>query len=578
MKIVYRKKARKNEQLAKSLAAKTGIEPLIAEFLCDKGYTSQESIERFMNFSEANLRKVNDMKDGERFMQRLVEAVKKRQKIIIYSDYDGDGVCAASIFIWTFRWLGIKAEYFISNRFIEGYGLSVKGMQRLLDEHPDVQLVVTCDNGIVAFDGVDYAKSKGVDVIVSDHHNASPDGRLPKCPVVCEKRLDEDGSKIESFCGAELSRRICVELTKRLNRYDSLKGKMELLYAFSGFATITDVITLDASNHYVCKKGLEIINKFPREFPCFKALYEACELRNHIDEVTIGYHFGPMVNASGRITGEATTAVELFISKFDSDAKTRAEELIGLNTIRQDKSLEQQHLAKLEYERRGMENARFVILRGIDGAYFDEGIAGLIASYIVDNFKKPCICLAKTEIAGIYKGSGRSIEGFNLKATLDMCSDLLLGYGGHPMAAGVSVKKENIDLLMRRLNELSERVEEIVEYIDIDYLEKPTEFSFEMIDEYNKYLAPFGTGFEKPNFGTYGYFTNDIKVMKEKHIKTKLRNKNDNIDLLWFNCMTKFEMLAPTNKKVIVIGQPSINEFNGNVTTQFIADYIAVIG
>ena len=576
MKTIIRKKERINAKLSHKLSLETNLAPLICEYLCDHGYTSKEKINNFINFNENNLKNITEMKDVKPFILRLANAVINHEKIVIYGDYDSDGICATTIFIKTLRLMGEDPSYFISNRFTEGYGLSIKGMQRLLAQYPDTKLIVTCDNGIVAFEGVDYAKSKGVDVIVSDHHIASPDGRLPDCPVVCEKRRDENTSQLEGFCGAELARRLCILLTQVLRKYEPLKDELKSLYAFAGFATITDVIELNSSNHFIAKKGLEEINNYKKDTPCFAALKEVLSINSNIDEVSIGYHLGPMINAAGRITGDASLPVELFISNDIVKAKKLALELRKLNEIRQEKSFEQQQLAKKEYDQFHMENDTFIILKGIDGESYDEGIAGLIASYIVENYKKPCICLAKTENDDIYKGSARSIEGFNIKVALDNCSQFLEGYGGHSMAAGLSVKKSNINQLHEHLNDLSKNTENLIEYIDVDYFESINNFDFGMIDEYRRYLAPFGVGFEKPTYATSGLFDQNKYIMKDKHVKTKLKDGNEAIDLLWFNSINKLERIRPEGKLIFATGLPSINEFNGTRSIQFIVDYLSL--
>ena len=576
MKTIIRKKERINAKLSHKLSLETNLAPLICEYLCDHGYTSKEKINNFINFNENNLKNITEMKDVKPFILRLAKAVINHEKIVIYGDYDSDGICATTIFIKTLRLLGEDPSYFISNRFTEGYGLSIKGMQRLLTQYPDTKLIVTCDNGIVAFEGVDYAKSKGVDVIISDHHIASPDGRLPDCPVVCEKRRDENTNQLEGFCGAELARRLCVLLTQVLRKYEPLKDQLESLYAFAGFATITDVIELNSSNHFIAKKGLEEINNYKKDAPCFAALKEVLSINSNIDEVSIGYHLGPMINAAGRITGDASLSVELFISNDIVEAKKLVLELKKLNEIRQEKSFEQQQLAKKEYDQFHMENDTFIILKGIDGESYDEGIAGLIASYIVENYKKPCICLAKTENDDIYKGSARSIEGFNIKVALDNCSQFLEGYGGHSMAAGLSVKKSNINQLHEHLNDLSKNTENLIEYIDVDYFESINNFDFGMIDEYRRCLAPFGVGFEKPTYATSGLFDQNKYIMKDKHVKTKLKDGNEAIDLLWFNSINKLERIRPEGKLIFATGLPSINEFNGTRSIQFIVDYLSL--
>lgn len=577
MKTIIRKKERINAKLSHKLSLETNLAPLICEYLCDHGYTSKEKINNFINFNENNLKNITEMKDVKPFILRLANAVINHEKVVIYGDYDSDGICATTIFIKTLRLLGEDPSYFISNRFTEGYGLSIKGMQRLLAQYPDTKLIVTCDNGIVAFEGVDYAKSKGVDVIISDHHIASPDCRLPDCPVVCEKRRDENTSQLEGFCGAELARRLCILLTQVLRKYEPLKDELESLYAFAGFATITDVIELNSSNHFIAKKGLEEINNYKKDTPCFAALKEVLSINSNIDEVSIGYHLGPMINAAGRITGDASLPVELFISNDIVKAKKLALELRKLNEIRQEKSFEQQQLAKKEYDQFHMENDTFIILKGIDGESYDEGIAGLIASYIVENYKKPCICLAKTENDDIYKGSARSISGFNIKVALDNCSKFLEGYGGHSMAAGLSVKKSNINQLHEHLNDLSKNTENLIEYIDVDYFESINNFDFGMIDEYRRYLAPFGVGFEKPTYATSGLFDQNKYIMKDKHVKTKLKDGNEAIDLLWFNSINKLERIRPEGKLIFATGLPSINEFNGTTSIQFIVDYLTLV-
>lgn len=564
-----KKKERANKLLSYELAREVKLAPTIIEYFCDHGYKTAKEINDFINFQDKDLRKISKMKDGIVFLNTLKEAVTNNKNIVVWGDYDGDGICATAIFMWTFKWLGVKANWFISNRFTEGYGMSVKALERLLREYPETDLIVTCDNGIVAFDAVKYAKSKGIDVIISDHHEASPDGRLPDCPVVCEKRLDEDITKTESFCGAELARRICCNLVYMLKN-EEVKPKLEYLYAFSGFATITDVIEFNASNHYVAKRGLEIINK--DAFPCFKVLKNELDIKREIDEETIGFKYGPMINAAGRIIGTAEYPVLLFIEEDDNKANELSKKLLGLNEIRQAMSLEEQKRVIKEIKEKQYDKDNFIIVSEGD---YKEGIAGLNASYIVDNFKVPAICFCeKEDDPTMLKGSGRSIKGFNLKLALDMCKDLLAGYGGHPMAAGITIKKENLKAFRNRMNELAKNVETMEEVINIDYLLSPEEVSIQLANEYKTILAPFGPGLEKPIFAIEGLFESEIIIMKEKHIKTFIKGKRESIVLLWFNSILKYETKKPNDKNVIVIGQPSENEFNGKTTLQFIADDI----
>lgn len=571
MKTVLKKKERTNKKIANELSKEIELTPTITEYFCDHGYKTKEEIRQFIDFKEKDLRKMALMVNATPFLKTLKEAVVNKKNIVVWGDYDGDGVCATAIFMWTFRWLDVNANWFISNRFTEGYGMSVKALERLLREYPETDLIVTCDNGIVAFDAVEYAKNHGVDVIISDHHEASPDGRLPDCPVVCEKRLDEDKTKTEGFCGAELARRICFNLIHLLKN-GSAKEKMHKLYAFSGFATITDVIDFNASNHYVAKVGLQYINS--DSFVCFNALKQVLGINRLVDEVSIGYKLGAMVNAAGRIVGDATIPLELFIEEDEAKALCLAEKLMALNEKRQQISLEEQKLVVKEIEENGYEKDNFIIVSEHD---FKEGIAGLNASYIVDNYKVPAICFCeKDDDPTVLKGSGRSVEGFDLKHALDLCKDLLAGYGGHPMAAGLSIKRENLNAFRNRMNELAKNIETMEKVIDIDYLLKPEELSIELANEYINILAPFGTKFEKPVFAVEGTFKDDPLIMKEKHIRTSIIGDSKKVTLLWFNSILKYQKKKPDNQSVIAIGQPSENIFNGQSSLQFIADDIFV--
>lgn len=574
MKVILQSKPRENKELAKALSKKVGLSNTITEYMCDKGYKTKEDILRFINFNEGDLRKVLEMKDGENFLETLANAVTNGKKVVIYGDYDGDGVCATTIFMRTLTNLAYKLggknpDWFISNRFKEGYGLSVKGMERLISTYPDVELIVTCDNGIVAFDGVNYAKSKGIDVIISDHHAASPDGRLPDCPVVCEKRLDENRDIQEDFCGAELARRLCTELIYKLGKDEEMREFTNSLYAFAGFATITDVIEFNAANHYVTKRGLEMINS--NKLECFNAMKEVMGITKNIDEILIGYKLGPMINAAGRILGEATIPTLLFLSRKKENCLNYANKLLELNTIRQEKSLEEQKQVKTEIEGNGYENDPFIVVSEGD---YEEGIAGLNASFIVDNYKVPAICLCKTEDSEIYKGSARSVEGFNIKAALDKCADLLLGYGGHPGAAGLSIKKENIIPFRNRMIELARDVEKLEEIINIDYILEPKEVDIELAEQYKNVLAPFGPKFERPLFALNCKFEPNPTIMKEKHIKTDASGRGFRVTLLWFNSIFKYQKKEPDGKNVLVIGQPSENEYRGVKLPQFIADEV----
>lgn len=541
--------------------------------LINKNYDSAEKINNFLNFKEENLRKTMDMKDAKFFLIMLTNAIINKEQIVVVGDYDGDGVCAATIFMRTlmnfaYIYKTPQPHWFISNRFTEGYGLSVNAVKRLIHEYPDTKLIVTCDNGIVAFDGIAYAQSKGIEVIVSDHHNASPDGRLPDCPVVCEKRLDEDQDEREGFCGAELARRLCVEVIKFFHKEEMMKNLLDSLYAFSGFATVTDCIDFNGANRYIVKRGLEEINK--HNIKSFNALLKVANLKDTIDEDTIGFKLGPMINAAGRMQGVATLPMQLFLTNNDEKCQEYAQQLFDINTQRQDESFREAKIFEEEIEKHNYQDDHFIIL---DDGDYKEGIAGINASNVVEEYNVPCICLCQTQDPNIYKGSARSVEGFNIKEALDECSGLLVGYGGHPGAAGLSIKKENIDVFRQKMNKLAKNIlkdkKKIIE-VETWYLPDEMEQATENYSPIIETLAPFGPTFERPQVALKGRFTTDIFVMKEKHIKTSVHydhyNEDEELidgkcDVLWFNSLLRYNRLKAGEKWACIIGEPQKNMF-----------------
>lgn len=571
----FKKKDRPFEAVAGPIAVETGLTQYITEYLMEKGFDTVEKINKFLTFREEDIRSVRTFKDAPQFIERVVKAIQNNEKITIIGDYDGDGINGTAIALWVFKYLNYPVNYIISNRFNEGYGLTPKLMERLIAQFPDTQLIITLDNGISAFAGVDVALSKGIDVVVSDHHLPHSSGQLPNCICVDEARLDEPQELIDHICGAETIRRLLVEVVKDLGRYDELKVELDKLYAFSGFASITDMMPLNnLTNRYIVKRGLELIKL--EQFPCFRALREVCGIKE-FNETVIGFKYGPMINAVGRIVGDVTLAVNLLMSETLEEARYYADELFEINAQRQEVSFDAENFSVQEIKNANSENFNFIIVKGDDTFHYPEGIAGLVATSVVKNFGCPAICLGPThDDANIYKGSGRSIQNFHLKEALDKCADLLIGYGGHAGACGLSVKRENIPLLQERLNQIAEGCKDRVNDVNIDFMIELDGYSEKFAREYKEVLQPFGQCFEEPVYATYGVIAKDNKnelftVMKEKHVKFLLKNRGKELPIIWFSGINKFKDLAfKENDKLMIVGIPNNNYFNGRCTTQLL--------
>lgn len=565
------------------LANDARLSPEAARYLALKGYDTPEKISHLLYFQSFNLRKVTTMKDAYLFLNRLRKGIEEGEVITIYGDYDADGIMGTMIlYMGIYRLMsapGKTLHWFINNRFREGYGMNEKGVKRLLEEYPDTSLIVTVDNGIKAHDGIQYALDHGIDVIVSDHHGQSEGEELPNCPVVCEARLDEDMEAKESFCGAELARRLITELYKEMKKDILNRDFLKSLFAYSGLATITDSVPMNPANHYVAKTGILTIGQ--EKDMCWRILREET-LPKRMDQDTIGYQYGPMINAPGRIEGNVDAAMRTFLASFrnDEDACRKAVKgMWSINNRRRELSLEDDKLAFASIADNGWENDKFIL---VADERFLEGINGLTAGHITETYKVPSIVLSpKDQEPDVFKGSARSVEGFNIFKALNQCRDLLLGFGGHPMAAGLSVKRENIGKLRERLKEIAENyVPDPEETFHVDFLIRPENITPQLVNDLSA-LMPFGPGLEKPSIG----FTANIRsahVMKEKHLKLDVDYSGKQpAEIVWWNSYQSWQKILAQNggqipKQVCCVGFPGYSIFQGRTKIQFMAETVGL--
>lgn len=578
------------------LAKELGMAESAIRVFHNRGLETAQQIRHFLYFKPFQLRNVEKMQDAGRFLMIVTDAIMTKKHITIYGDYDGDGVMATTI--W---WTGLYnlcrdseapiPHWFINNRFKEGYGMNVAGVQHLLHMYPETQVIITCDNGIKANEGVQYAIDHGITVVVSDHHGQSEGEALPNCPVVCEKRLDESPNG-EWFCGAELSRRLVIELYRRMGALSRYRDFCNRLIAFSGLATITDSITMNAANHFVAKDGIRMMAK--EEDICWQVFREECK-PSAINEDTIGFRYGPMINADGRVTGSVDTAMDVFISSFGYETfkvsnpkmadkylarcRKAVRDLVEINEERKGMSAKGDRKAMSIIKEHGWDAARCIVL---DDESFEEGINGLISGHITEQYHVPSIVLCpKDGDDSIYKGSARSVPGFNIFEVLNQCKDLLIGFGGHPGAAGVSIKKENIPAFRERIESIAERYvpEPSVTY-QVDFILNPDEISPRLAQELAS-MAPFGEGFAKPTMGFKGDVT-EIKILKERHVMFSMKtDSNTPLKIFWWNSVTNYESQKETVPDVHRIcgvgGMPTYKLNYGKLEAQIYATEVQLL-
>ena len=558
-----------------ALSNECGLSKEMTRYLALRGYDNREKIDKLIYFKPLNWRKVETLKDSKEFLETLRNALASKANICIYGDYDADGIMATMILYMALERISdTKVNWFINDRFKEGYGMNKKGVIRLLEKFPETNLILTCDNGIKAQEGIQYALEKGITVIVSDHHGQSVGEALPNCPVVCEARLDEDQDLKESFCGAELARRLMVQLYKDLGIYRKYTAEAKRWIAYSGLATITDSVPLNPANHYTAKAGIEMIGK--EEDIVWRILRE--ETKTHrLDQDTIGFQYGPMINAPGRINGNVDAAMEAFMAGYSGDeegCRKAVKNMMAINLQRREDSAEDDQIAFQEIEEKGYDKDKFIL---IANERFLEGINGLTAGHITETFKVPSIVLCpKDQEPDVFKGSARSVEGFNIFEALNECKDLLLGFGGHPMAAGLSVHRDNIGALRERLKEMAENhVPEQEEVVKVDFIIQPENITPKLANELNT-VMPYGQNLEKPTIGFSGKVTK-ITVMKDRHLRFDIDNgKGTPVEVLWWNAYERYKKFegVGSNPLIKCIGFPSYSVFNGKLKIQFTAEEV----
>lgn len=526
--------------------------------LINRGVDTVEKINMILDNNIMNQHNPMLMKDSDKLVYHLQKSIEEKKHIVVYGDYDNDGACATAIAVLCLRHLGAQVDYWINNRFVHGYGMTPQGVRDLVEKYPTVDVILTVDNGIVAFDGIQEAIDKGIQVLVTDHHEPNPDGSLPPADAIVDpKRLDEE-YPFNGICGATVIYKMMMYL------YLKMKEPLDYVYSMVdivGMATVGDVMPLLDENRLFVKESINMINKNPRY--AFKALKEAIG-QSTIDEGTFGFQFVPMINSIGRLTGSIDEAVELFLST----NKENVDEIVGylksMNEKRKELTSKQEKLAISMVEEKGVQPV--IVLAHEE---FHEGIVGLVAGRIKEKYHRPTIVMSKTE-NGIWKGSGRSIEGFSLIQSLHRIAEHTHHYGGHDMACGVGVEEHKLkkfeDALIQLANNILEP-EDFIPKIQVDVFVQPVEVTEQLVEELEQ-LKPFGTNFEAPNIAVKEFeVEKSFRMGKEKqHIKLT----NGTLSLIMWNGAEFFDRNLRSSPYVQAIGTPSLNYWNGKTSIQMI--------
>lgn len=478
-----------------AIAEKFQIHPVTARLIRNRDLIGDEMIERFLNGGISELYDPHLLKDASLLVDILKEKIKQGKPIRIIGDYDIDGVMSTLILYEGLNRVNATVSYAIPHRVMDGYGLNLHLIE--LAAADGIDTILTCDNGISAIKEIAYAKEQGMTVLVTDHHQIpfeeTTDGPLylkSEADAIVNPHQEDCGYPYKELCGAGVAWKVICLL------YEAFGIPVEETFPFLGyvgFATVGDVMPLTDENRILVKEGLKKLRTTKN--PGLLALIAQCNLNpSDIDTYHLGYVLGPCINAAGRLD-TAKLALELFLQEDELRARGIAHELVTLNEERKEKTLEGVALAK-ELARQPEYEKDAVLVLFLEEVH--ESIAGIIAGKVRECFEKPTIILTKTE-EGV-KGSGRSVEGYSMYEELCRCKELLSKFGGHPMAAGLSLPTENVEKLRLQLNRnCSLTKDELQEKIHVDMAMPMDYATVDLVSEW-RLLAPFGRENPKPIF------------------------------------------------------------------------------
>ena len=532
-----------------------GISELLATILVGRNIVEDEKIKVFLNPTRNDFYDPFLMPDMGIAVDRILKAIEKNEKIVIYGDYDVDGITSISVLKQFLEDRGIEVGYHIPNRLDEGYGLNKEAIDEIYKA--GYKLIITVDCGISGIEEVDYANSLGMETIVTDHHE--PLDELPNAIAVIDAKIKTNKYPFNQLAGVGVVFKLIQALGIKLN----LEEKEYLKYLdLVCIGTISDIVPLIDENRVIAKLGLKLVEQTKNIG--LKTLIDSMGYKQ-INSITVSFGIAPRINACGRM-GHADEALKLFLTKDKNEAIKLTNKLNDYNKTRQDieKTIFDEAIAKIKDENLDSESAIVV-----SGDNWHHGVIGIVSSKITDMFFKPSILICFEENSG--KGSGRSIPGFDLHKALCETSNFLSKYGGHEMAVGLSLEKKEYEGFKNAFLKYVEmqNIGDIIPIINIDKQVTYKDLDINSVKDLEK-LEPFGEANKAPLIAYKNLKIDSIRVLTEgKHLKLTLKTENNNIiNAIGFNLGYREEEFL-IGDKVDIVGILEVNSFNGYETVQF---------
>lgn len=538
-----------NQEKVNEIKEKYKISDLLATILVNKKLVDKDDIELFLNPTRNDFYDPFLINDMDIATERIIKAIKNQEKVIIYGDYDVDGITSITVLKSFLKDAELEVGYYIPNRLEEGYGLNKNAIDKIYNEN--YELMITVDCGISANEEIEYANSLGLEVIVTDHHE--PGDVIPNALAVIDNKRKDSRYPFRELAGVGVAFKVAQALGQKLGmREEAYLKYLDIVCV----GTISDIVPLISENRVIAKLGLKLIKQTKNLG--LRSIINSSGY-NQINSTTISFGVAPRINACGRM-GKAEEALNLLLSQDIYQVNELTKKLNDHNRERQEieKSIFNDAIQKIEKEQ--LSNNRTIVLGGEN---WHHGVIGIVSSKITEMYFKPSILLSFEE-DGIGKGSGRSIPGFDLHEALMKCEDTIERFGGHSMAIGITIKKDKLDEFYKQFEGIAKenKIEEIIPIVNIDAKVDLNEINKSMVADL-KELEPFGEANKMPIFAFKNVKIDSIRALSEgKHLKLTLRDNNQIVNAIGFN-MGKLADEYKIGDKIDIAGMLEINTFNG---------------
>lgn len=542
-----------------AIGSRFNIDPVTARIIRNRDVTDMENVDMYLNGTLDSLHDPMMMKDMDKAVSVIASSIRDNKHIRIIGDYDIDGICSIYILFKGLKICGADVDYEVPDRITDGYGINENLIKQA--HEAGVEVIITCDNGIAAASQIDYANELGMTVVITDHHDVpyeeTDNGRryiIPKAAAVVDPKQNDCRYPFKMLCGAGIAYKFIGCMVKEFQTGDSV---MPELLQFAAIATVGDIVDLLDENRIIVKEGLKLIAN-TGNYGLNALMAVTGVSRESINAYHIGFVLGPCLNASGRLDS-AKRALKMLVTDDRAEAERHAGELKDLNEERKKLTSEAVDKAVDMVENSSLKDDKVLVIFLPD---CHESIAGIVAGRIREKYYKPVIVLTRGEQEA--KGSARSIESYNMFEKLSECKDLFTRFGGHPMAAGLSLPEENIPEFRSRINEhcnLSE--EDLTETVWID-VPMPLEYINEKLILELGGLEPFGKANPKPVFADKNISIRNIRAIGKDKQYTRMTIAKDSgmvIDAVGFFPCTELETVYNKNGRISCTYYPEINEF-----------------